>query len=255
MIRLLYLDYRAMLRERKVQVVVGLYVYAVLVMPFLLSRPPAHMLSAIETWFHTTDRFALFLYMWTDLTMNKIAVVAAVVVAGGVVARERDTGVLPLLLSKPIGRAHYFLVRLGAALAVLSTLYVAAHLAGAVYFARAVPGFRPGAFFASMSLHLFTVLFSGALAAAFGVLLKKRSLAMLVSLLVLFALMGGSFVGFYQPAWRTVSLVNPFSLGVEALAHLDALAPAHILMPMAALGALTLAAAGLGAAAARRMEV
>lgn len=255
MIRLIYLDYRAMFRERKIQVAVGLYVYAVLVMPVLLSRPPAHMLAAIETWFHTSDRFALFLYLWTDLTMNKIALIAAVVVAGGVVARERDTGVLPLLLSKPIGRARYFLVRLGSALAVLTTLYVGAHLAGAVYFSRTVPGFRPGVFFASMSLHLFTVLFSGALAAAFGVLFKKRSLAMLASLLVLFMLMGGSFAGFYQPAWRTLSLVNPFSLGVEALAHLDGLAPAHILLPMAALATMIVAMAAIGAAAARRMEV
>lgn len=255
MIRLIYLDYRALLRERKVQVIMGLYVYAVLVMPVLLSQPPEHMLAAIKTWFGTSDRFALFLYMWTDLTMNKIAVVAAVVTAGSLLSRERDTGVLPLLWSKPVHRGRYFLARLASVLAVLGTLYVGAHLVGSLYFVRAVAGFRPGVFFASMSLHLFTVLFSAALAAAVGVVIKKRSLAMLTSLLGLFALMGGSFAGFYQPAWRTASLFNPFSLGVEALAHLGALAPIHILAPMAALCVLTLGAAFAGAAAARRLEV
>ena len=255
MIRLVYLDYRALFRERKVQVIIGLYVYAVLVMPVLLSKPPEHMLSAIEGWFGTSDQFALFLYMWTDLTMNKIAVVAAVVVAGSLLARERDTGVLPLLLSKPVQSWHYFLARLASVLAVLATLYVGTHLVGGLYFLRTVPGFRPGVFFASMSLHLFALLFSAAFAAALGVLIKKRSLAMLASLLGLFVLMGGSFAGFYQPAWRTVSLFNPFALGVEALAHLKGLAPIHILAPMGALGIMTLAAAAVGAAAARRMEV
>ena len=254
MSRLIYLDYRTLLRERKVHVIMGLYIYSVLVMPLLLSRPPAHMLTAITTWFGTSDPFALFLYLWTDLTMNKIAVVAAVAVAGGLLTRERDTGVLPLLLSKPVYPGRYFLARLGSALAVLSTLYVGTHLAASLYFFGTVPGFRPGVFFASMSLHLFTVLFSAAFAAAVGVLIKKRALALLVSLLVLFVLMGSAFAGFYQPAWRTAALFNPFSLGVEVLAHLRALAPVHILAPMAALSALTLAAAAVGAAAARRLE-
>jgi ABC-2 type transport system permease protein len=255
MIRLLYLDYRASLRERKVLVAVGLYLYAVTAMPVLLSKPPAHLLAAIESWFGTRDRFALFLYLWTDLAMNKLAAVAAVVVAGGLVARERDTRVLPLLLSKPITAARYFLVRLASAWAVLTTLYVGAHLVGAVYFARAVPGFRPGFFFASMSLHLFTLLFAAALAAAFAVWIEKRAVAMLVSLLLLLSLVGSSFVGFYQPAWRTASLVNPFTLGVQALGHLGGLTPADIAAPMAALVAMTLAVAAAGAVAARRMEV
>lgn len=255
MIRLFYLDYRALLRERKVYVAAGLFVYAILSMPALFSRPPAHMVSAMQGWFGTEDRFALFLYMWTDLAMNKLAAVVAVVVAGGLVARERDTGVLPLLLSKPILPARYFLVRLASTWAVLATLYVGAHLVGAAVFSRSVPGFRPGAFFASMSLHLFTLLFSAALAAAIAVLVKRRALAMVTSLLVLMALMGASFVGFYQPAWRSASLINPYSLGVQVLAHLDSLAWHHVLAPMAALAALTLAAAGAGALAVRRIEV
>jgi ABC-2 type transport system permease protein len=255
MIRLFYLDYRALLRERKVLVAAGLFVYAIVAVPALFSRPPAHVASAIERWFGTSDRFAMFLYMWTDLAMNKLAAIVSVVVAGGLVARERDTGVLPLYLSKPVRPGHYFLVRLASAWAVLATLYVGAHVAGAALFSRTIPGFSTGVFFASMSLHLFTVLFSAALAATIGVAVKRRALAMIVSLLTLMSLMGASFVGFYQPAWRTASLVNPYSLGVEVLAHMGSLAFHHVAAPMAALALLTLATAGIGALAVRRIEV
>lgn len=255
MIRLVYLDYRALLRERKVMVAAGLFAYAIVSMPALFSRPPAHLVSAIEQWFGTSDRFAMFLYMWTDLAMNKLAAVVAVVVAGGLVARERDTGVLPLLLSKPVLPGRYFLVRLTSAWAVLATLYIGAHVVGALVFSRTVEGFQPGVFFASMSLHLFTLLFSGALAATMAVLVKRRAVAMVASLLVLMSLMGASFVGFYQPAWRAASLVNPFALGVQVLAHVGSLAWHHVAAPMAALAALTLVTAGAGALAARRIEV
>lgn len=254
-LRLAYLGYRAGLRERKVWVAAALFVYAVLAMPALFSRPPAHVTAAIAGWFGTADRFAMFLYMWTDVAMNKITVVAAVVVAGGLVARERDTGVLPLLLSKPVRPGGYFLLRLASAWGVLATLYVGAHLLGAAVFSRSVAGFRPGVFFASMSLHLFTLLFSAAFAATMAVLVRRRALAMIGSLLALMAMMGASFVGFYQPAWRAASMANPFTLGVQVLAHQGALSAEHVLIPMLALCLFTAATAGAGALAVRRMEV
>lgn len=255
MIRLFYLDYRATLRERKVLVAAALFAYAVAAVPALFAKPPAHMIAAAEGWFGTSDRFALFLYMWTDLAMNKLAAVLAVVVAGGIVARERDAGSLAVLLSKPITHARYFLVRLASSWAVLATLYVGAHVAGAAVFHRTVEGFRAGPFFASMSLHLFTLLFSAALAAMIGVIVKRRALAMIASFLILASLMGASFAGFYQPAWQAASLANPFTLGVQVLAHVGALSPAHVLAPMGALVALTILVAAGGAIAARRVEV
>lgn len=254
-IRLVYLDYLAMLRERKVWVAAGLYAYTVAVMPALFSKPPAHILGAIEQWFGTSDRFAMFLYMWTDVAMNKLAVVSAVVVAGGIVARERDTGALPLLFSKPISPAGYFLVRLASAGAVLATLHVGAHLAGVVLFSRVVPGFRTGLFLASMALHLFAVLFAAALAATTAVLVKRRAVAMILSMLVLMSLVGASFVGFYQPAWRAASLVNPFTLGVQVLAHQTSLTFASVAGPMVGLCLFIAAMAGAGALSARRVEV
>ncbi|MEZ4299225.1 MAG: ABC transporter permease [Polyangiaceae bacterium] len=254
MIRLVWLDYRAMLRERKVLVIVALFAYAILAVPALLSKPPAHVLTAVTGWFGTADPFALFLYVWTDLAMNKLAAIVAVVLAGGLMARERDMGILPILLSKPISRGRYFLVKLLSAWGVLVTVYVAAHVLEAVAFGRSIPGFRAGVFFASMSLHALTLLFSAAFAATLAVVIRRRTIAMVVSLLILMSLMGASFVGFYQPAWRAAAMANPFSLGVQALAHLPSPGLADVLWPMAGLAAMTCGMALLGALAARRVE-
>ena len=72
MIRFLWLDYRAALGERKVWFAVGIFAYAVLSLPVLLARPPPHVSNAMETWFGARDPFTLFMFMWTDLAMNKL---------------------------------------------------------------------------------------------------------------------------------------------------------------------------------------
>lgn len=254
MTRLAWLDYKAALRERKVLIAVAMYGYAILAVPALLSRPPAHVQEAVASWFGTEDPFALFLYLWTDIAMNKLLAVLAVVLAGGVVTRERELRLLPVLWSKPITPARYFLVRAGSAMAVMATLYVGAHLVAVGWFAASIDGFRVGAFFASMSLHVFAAVFATALAATVSVATGRRGLSALLSMLVLLMLIGAAFVGFYNPAWKTASLLNPMSLGVQALAHLDALAPAHVLLPIAALVGVIAATLGVGALLARRLE-
>ncbi|WP_437673396.1 hypothetical protein [Sorangium sp. So ce131] len=254
MIRFAFLDYLAALRERKIWLVAALFAYAVLGVPVLLARPPAHVTEAMTAWFGAQDRFALFLYLWIDLSMNKVIAIVSVVLAGGIVVRERDTGVLPVLAAKPISLPRYFVVRAVSACAVMATLYVAAHLVGAVYFAWRVEGFRPGVFLAAMSLHLFAAIFATALSAAIAVWVGRRGLGVLVALLALSTLVGTALLGFYNPAWRRASLVNPIALGAEALAHLDALRPEHLLVPMFTLSALTALAIAAGALAVRRME-
>lgn len=254
MTRFAWLDFRATLRERKVLASVGLFVYAILAVPALFSRPPAHVTDAVRAWFGTADPFALFLYLWTDLALNKLLAVLAVVLAGGVVIRERDLRILPVLWAKPISPARYFLVRATSACTVMGTLYVGAHLVGLPWFLSTVQGFRVGPYLASMALHVWAAMFATALAATVAVVVRRRGLAALVTLLLLFTLIGASFLGFYNPAWATLALVNPFSLGVQALAHLDDLAPAHVLAPMAGLVAAVVATLAVGAAFARRME-
>ena len=253
--RFLWLDVRATLGERKTLLAAGMVAYAVLTMPILVAKPPEHVLSALKTWFGTSDPFVLFLFVWTDLAMNKVIAVLGVVLAGGLLIRERETGVLPVLLSKPVSPAAYFLARALSACGVMALLYIGAHLAVAPLIARSMPGFRAGVFFASMSVHLFAAFFAVCFSALMAVLIQRRSLAALVSLLVLFMLVGGAFLGFYNPAWREASFFNPISQGISVLGHVDDLSPGHLMRPIAILLGIDVAVLALGALRVRHLEV
>ncbi len=254
MIRFLWLDYRASLRERKVWFAVAIFAYATLSLPVLLSHPPPHVRDAMEAWFGARDPFTLFMFMWTDLAMNKLLVVLAVVLAGGVLLRERDTGVLPLLAAKPISLPRYFVVRTTSTCAVMATLYLGTHLVAALYFGAMVEGFRPGDFLAAAALHVWAAIFATALAATLSVVVGRRGPGLLAGLLALFSLVGMAFIGFYNPAWAAAARVNPITLGVQALGHLDALGPGVLLPPMLALIAITALTIAAGAWSVRNME-
>lgn len=254
MIRLQWLDYLAMLRERKTWLGVAMMAYAMFAMPFLLERPPEHVQRAITTWFGASDPFVLFMYVWLDLVMNKITAFLPVVMASGLVLRERDAHVLPLLASKPISLSRLFAVRAVSACAVVGTLHVGTQLAGAVWFSMRVPGFRIAPFLGAMSVHLFAALFATALAASIGAWIRRRAASALVGFAVLNGLVGLALIGFYQPAWRGITMLNPITLGSRALGHLEDLRPAVVLGPMGALLCLTAATVALGARGMRRLE-
>ncbi|HYO58540.1 ABC transporter permease subunit [Archangium sp.] len=253
--RFLWLDVRATLGERKTLLAAGLMAYAVLIMPVLVAKPPEHVLSALKGWFSTSDPFILFLFIWTDLAMNKIITILGVVLAGSLLIRERETGQLAVLLSKPVSPASYFLARSLSACAVMAVLYIGAHLAAAPLVARSVPGFRTGVFFASMAVHLFSAFFAVCLSALVSVLIQKRALAGLVSLLVLSLLVGLAFMGFYNPAWRELSFFNPITQGISVLGHVDDLRPGHVLAPIAVLLGINTVVLALGALRVRHLEV
>lgn len=208
----------------------------------------------MTTWFGTSDPFALILYLWTDIALNKLLAIVSVVLAGGVVVQERDLRVLSVLWAKPISKSSYFLLKAGSACGVMAVLYLGAHLVGLPWFGYAVAGFRPAPYLASMTLHLWSALFATALAATMAVAIGRRMLASLVTLLLVFTMVGASFLGFYNPAWADAALINPFSLGVQALAHLGDLTPVRVLVPMAALVGMTGGTVALGAALANRLE-
>jgi ABC-2 type transport system permease protein len=254
MIRFAWLDYLASLRERKVWLAIAILVYAVLTLPVLFARPPPHVSEAMTTWFGTQDPFVLFMYIWIDLAMNKVIGILPVIVGGGIVLRERDTQVLPVLAAKPLSLQRYFVVRTLSACAVMATLYVGAQCVGALYFTWQIQGFRAGTFFAVMSLHVWAAIFATALAATLAVWVGRRALGALVAILVLSMLVGMALIGFYNPAWSGFALVNPISISVQPLGNLDALGPADILVPMLVLLVLSGVTIALGALAVRRME-
>ncbi|MBZ5716031.1 hypothetical protein [Nannocystis pusilla] len=254
MMRLLWLDYRAAMRERKTWLAGAMLVYAVLSIPVVLAQPPPHVREAIAAWFHDADPFVVFMFVWIDLAMNKAIAFLPVVLASTVLLRERDTGVLAILAAKPLSLARYFVVRTGSACAVMATLHVGSQLLGALWFPGQVENFRPGVFLAAMSLHLFAAVCATACAATLAVATGRRGASALLSLMIFGILVGMALVGFYQPAWQTATLANPFTLGALSLGHLGALGPGVLLPPMLALTALTVITIAAGARLAGRME-
>ncbi|MFL5353170.1 ABC transporter permease subunit [Archangium sp.] len=253
--RFLWLDVRATLGERKTWLAAGMVAYGVIAMPFIAAKPPAHVVSALQGWFSTSDPSILFLFIWTDLVMNKLINILGVVLAGSLLIRERETGQLSVLLSKPVSPAAYYLVRTLSACAVMAMLYIGAHLVAAPLLLRSLPGFRPGLFFASMSVHLFAAFFAVCFSALVAVLVQRRSLAALVSLLVLSLFVGMAFIGFYNPAWSGLSLLNPITQGISVLGHVEDLRPGHVLTPIAILLGMNVAVLALGALRVRHLEV
>lgn len=255
MTRLLWLDYLAALRERKTWIAAAMLVYAVLVIPLLLADPPPHVREAIAAWFSDADPFAVFMFVWIDLVMNKVVTFVPVILASGVVLRERDTGVLALLAAKPLTLSRYFVVRTVSTCAVMLTLYAGTQLLAALWFPGRVAGFRPGTFLAAMSLHAFAALFATAFAATVIVAVGRRGAGTLVALTLLGVMVALALVGFYQPEWYAMTLVNPLTLGALSMRDLAHLGPSTLLPPMLALAGLTAATIVLGAGAVRKVEV
>ncbi len=250
-LRLQWLDYLATLRERKTWLGVVMMAYTVLAIPIAIERPPEHVKHAIDAWLGSADPFVAFMYVWLDLAMNKALAFLPVVMASGLVLRERDTRTLPLLASKPLSLSRYFAVRTLSACGVVATLHLGAQVAGSIWFSLRVPGFRVIPFFEAMLLHAFAAIFATALAAAIGAWVKHRTASALVGFSVLSGLVGLALVGFYQPAWRAATMVNPITLGSLALSDLDG--GIHV-VPMVALVGFTATAIALGARGIRRIE-
>ncbi|WAS96352.1 hypothetical protein [Nannocystis punicea] len=254
MTRLLWLDYLASLRERKTYVAAAMLAYAVLAIPLLLADPPPHVREAIAAWFDDGDPFAVFMFVWIDLVMNKVVAFIPVILASGVVLRERDTGVLALLAAKPLTLPRYFVVRTISACAVMLTLYAATQLLAAAWYPGRVAGFRPGAFLAAMSLHAFAAVFATAFAATVIVAVGRRGAGTLVALMLLGVMVGLALVGFYQPEWYARTLANPLTLGALAMRDLEHVRASLLLPPMLALTGLTAVTIAVGAWVVRKVE-
>lgn len=254
MIRLGYLDYRATMKERTTWIAGAMFLYAVLAIPVVLERPPEHVREAIAAWFANPDPFVVFMFIWVDLAMNKAIAFVPVVLASGILLRERDTGVLAVLGAKPISMSTYFVVRASSACAAMFTLYAAAQVLGAIWFSAKIPGFRAGPFLAAMSLHALGGVWATAFAAMIAVAVRRRVVAALVSIAALGLLVGLALIGYYQPAWRTFAQANPITLAASAMGHLGALDFSVLAPPMLVLAVLTIMTIALGARLARNME-
>lgn len=229
----LWEEYKYVLNSRVVKIILGFMIYALLGVPFITQKPPEYVVKNISSFFGQTDfALKLFLFVWTDLAMNKLVVFCSIVLAGGLISDERARGQLGVFLSKPLHITTYFQVRVLAAALVFATLYLIVTVVGLVYFPFFVKGFHVGKYLAMSTPHLFAALF-GVLFSGFVALFFQRKLtSMLVSMMVLFTLISTAFIGFYNPAWAWVGYLNPFYYGVQLIAKLDSFGATDIIYPV-----------------------
>lgn len=240
-------EYLRIMRSRLALLIWAVMAYAVALVPVIMTQPQPELIELFGAWLGAPDaREKLVLFVWVDASMNKLAVIMGPVLAGGIVADERARGTLDLLLSKPVAARDYFTVKLAAAAAAFATFYVAGTAAALATFPWRVPDFAAGDFAALSIVHLFAALFAVSFAGAMAVVFTRRLASVLVSIAVLGTLVSEAFLGFYNPAYRTLSLVNPFFHGVALIGSLEHYGTWDVVRPILILIAFNLAAAAIG---------
>ena len=240
-------EYRRIMRTRLAVLIWAVLLYTVAAVPFLMAKPPPEVLHSVESWLGPDAVEAkLILFVWVDAAMNKLSVILGPLLAGGIIAEERALGTLDLLAAKPIRAADYFTVKVFAAAAALLTFYATVSAGALLSFPWRVAGFATGDFVVLSGVHLFAALFGVTFSATMAVSFQRRLTAMLVSIAVLGTLVGLAFLGFIYPAYRTVSYLNPFFLGILPIGSIGNNDASNITLPILALLAFNLATLLIG---------
>jgi ABC-2 type transport system permease protein len=240
-------EYLRIMRSRLAILIWAMLLYALAAVPFLVAKPAPELLHALGSWLGSDALQAkLILFMWVDAAMNKFAVILGPVLAGGIMAEERARGTLDLLAAKPISAGNYFTIKLAAAAAAFATFYGAACLIALFTFPWRIAGFVASEFVALSVVHVFAGLFAVTFSATMALYFKRKLTGMLVSIAVLGTLVGVAFLGFYYPAYRTVSYFNPFFDGIVLIGSIDEYGAADLLFPILLLLAFNLAALMIG---------
>lgn|SRR5262245_22063894 len=240
-------EYLRILCSRTAMLIWAMMIYALLALPFIMQKPQPELVHAIATWLGSDDVHAkLLLFMWVDASMNKLAMIMGPVLAGGVIVDERARGSLDIFASKPLRAADYFTVKLAASWGAFATFYLAGVAGAAITFPWRVPGFNPGDLLALSAVHLFAALFAVTFSATMAVVFERKLIGMLMSFSVLATLVGFAFLGFWAPAYRTVSYLNPFFDGVVLIGSLNDYGAWDIVWPVLLLVGFNLAVATIG---------
>ena len=235
------------LKSRQAALIIAAVVYSTIAMPFLLARPHEELLTALRSWFGESRLdLRFFLFVWFDVVMNKITVLCGAVLASGIISDERSKGTLDIFLSKPVTPRRYFLVKLAAAVAVVVVIYVVAVLVGAARFSQSVRGFDVRTFLLLASVHLLVAVYAVVFAGTMAVFFRHKLSAMLATIMVLSTLVGLAFLGFYDPRFQTVSLVNPFYHAVVLIGSIDDIRSADVAKPVLWLVGFNVATALVG---------
>lgn len=244
----LWQEYKHILNSLLVKIILGFLIYALLGVPFITQKPPEYVVKNVSSFFGQSDfLLKLFLFVWTDLAMNKLAVFCGIVLAGGIISDERARRSLGVFLSKPIQVETYYLVRVIAAMMVFVTLYILVTLVGLLYFPFVVKGFSVSQYLAMSVPHMFAAMFCVSFSGLVALFFQRKITSMLISMAVLFSLVSTAFIGFYNPAWKWVGYLNPFYYGVQMIAKLGSFGAMDIIFPVLVLLVFNGVMLGLGA--------
>jgi ABC-2 type transport system permease protein len=209
------------MRGRLARLILALMIYALVIMPFIMEKPPAELLHALGSWLGPEEiQTKLVLFAWIDASMNKFAVILGPVLAGGIIVDERSRGMLDLLMAKPIRAADYFTVKLAASSAAFASFYLFGVVGALGTFPWRLKSFDVSEFLTLSAVHFVAAIFAATFAGTIALFFKRKLTGLLVSIIVLGTLVGCSWPGFINPAYFTLSYCNPFFQGISIIAKI-----------------------------------
>lgn len=244
---LLAREYIAVLGARRSRLLLGLFGLGLVLTPITLQHPPPELVAFLGRWLgpeRTADK--LLLFAWCDLAMNKLTVIAALALGGGLLITERATGLLPLLLSKPLTPGRLYTIKLLAAQGVFLTLYALFNGLALVIYPWLLPHFHRGDFALVALVHGLASCCAVGLAGWLGLLFRQRLAGLMAAVLVLSLLIGTAFGGVYAPALAGLSGLNPFYHPLVLIIGLERVDAGAVLGRIGWLLALNGLALGLG---------
>jgi ABC-2 type transport system permease protein len=240
-------EFFRVLKSRQAALVIAAVIYSTAALPFLLARPHEEVLIGLRSWFGESSLdLRLFLFVWFDLVMNKVCILIGVALAAGIMTDERSKGMLDIFLSKPISTRRYFLVKMAAA-AVVIVIYLAAAVAGVIRFSYAVKSFDAGIFLLLTSVHMLVAVYAVVFAGTMAVFFRHKLTAMLATIMILSVFVGCAFLVFFDPRFRTPSLLNPFYHAVVLIGSIDSVGLTDTIRPILWLTGFNVVTAMIGA--------
>ena len=215
-------EFLRIMRGRLARLILALMIYSLVMVPFIMEKPPTELLHALATWLGPGEiQTKLILFVWIDASMNKFAVILGPVLAGGIIVDERARGLLDVLIAKPIRAVDYFTVKLAASSAAFASFYLFGVVGALCTFPWRLKGFVVSDFLALSAVHFFAAIFAATFAGTIALFFKRKLTGLLVSIVILGTLVGFSWLGFINPAYLTISYFNPFFQGISVIAKIQ----------------------------------
>jgi ABC-type transport system involved in multi-copper enzyme maturation permease subunit len=102
-------EFLRIMRGRLARLILALMIYSLIMVPFIMEKPPAELLQALASWLGPSEiQTKLILFVWIDASMNKFAVILGPVLARGIIVDERSRRVARCAYGKANSRSRLF---------------------------------------------------------------------------------------------------------------------------------------------------